>query len=214
MLDMTQGVHAELEFTANAGMTASGSGKSVVCVPWIGKRLGIINFILGGTGLEKRKYPMRTEYTCGLVEDVSIKLGAGFGTAVSMPDCAPVNDDCVGYSEHFDCRDHTLVCSRELKLKTVEFNPAQYLTLKGTLKQLEYDERKTPLMNVTRDAGNPPVLTDKSAETPVGTDATILDSHKELEVTDAHNAVYRIKYSKRILTYNGKGAGGRDQDWV
>ena len=203
MLDMTQGVHAELEFTAD-GLAASGSGKSVICVPWIGKRLGIINFILGGTGLEKRKYPMRTEYTCGLAEDVSIKLGTGFGTAVSMPDCAPVNDDCVGYSEHFDFRDHTLVCSRELKLKTVEFTPAQYLTLKGTLKQLEYDERKTPLMNVTRDAGNPPMLADKSAQTPVGTDATILDSHKELEVIDAHNAVYRIKYSRRILTYNGK----------
>jgi transglutaminase-like putative cysteine protease len=204
MLDMSQGVHAELEFTAD-GMTASGSGKSVVCVPWIGKRLGIINFVLEGTGLEKRKYPLRTEYTCGLAEDVSLKLEAGFGTAVSMPDCAPVNDDCVAYSEHFDCRDHTLVCSRELKLKTVEFSPAQYLTLKGTLKQLEYDERKSPLMNVTRDAGNPPVVADKTPDAPVGSAAEILDSHKELEVTDAHTAVYRIKYSKRILTYEGKG---------
>jgi len=203
MLDMSQGVRAELEFTAD-GMTASGNGKSVVCVPWIGKRLGIINFILDGTGLEKRKYPLRTDYTCGLAEDVSLKLGPGFGAAVSMPECTPVNDDCIGYSEHFDCRDQTLSCSRELKLKTVEFTPAQYLTLKGTLKQLEYDERKTPLMNLPRDAGVPPVVADKTPDAPVGSDAVILDSYKELDVTDAHTAVYRLKYSKRILTYNGK----------
>jgi transglutaminase-like putative cysteine protease len=204
MLDMSQGLRAELEFTAE-GMTASGNGKSVVCVPWIGKRLGIINFILGGTGLEKRKYPMRTDYTCGLAEDVSVKLDAGFDAAVSMPECAPVNDDCVGYSEHFNYQNHTLNCSRELKLKAVEFSPAQYLTLKGTLKQLEYDERKTPLMAVSRDAGRAPVAADKTPDAPIGSDATILYSRKELEVTDAHTAVYRMKYSKRILTYNGKG---------
>jgi transglutaminase-like putative cysteine protease len=204
MLDMAQAVHAELEFTAE-GMTADGNGKAVVVVPWIGKRLGIINFILGGTGLEKRKYPMRTDYTCGLAEDVSLKLGAGFGAPVALPQCAPVNDDCVGYSEHFDCASRTLNCSRELKLKTVEFSPAQYATLKGTLKQLEYDERKTPLMAVLRDTGNPPAMTDKTPDGRVASDARILYSQKELDVTDAHTAVYRVKYSKKILTYNGKG---------
>ena len=54
--DVSVGLHAELEFTAD-GMTASGNGKSVVNLPWIGKGMGIVNFILGGTGLEKRKYP-------------------------------------------------------------------------------------------------------------------------------------------------------------
>ncbi len=34
--------------------------------------------------------------------------------------------------------------------------------------------------------------------------AQILDSQKELEVTGPHSAVYRVKYSKRILTYSGK----------
>jgi transglutaminase-like putative cysteine protease len=204
MLDMSQAVHAEIEFTAE-GMTADGNGKSVVVVPWIGKRLGIINFILGGTGLEKRKYPMRTDYTCGLAEDVSLKLGAGFGAPVSLPECAPVDDNCVAYSEHFDRASQTLNCSRELKLKVVEFSPAEYATLKGTLKQLEYDERKTPLMVVLKDTGNPPASADKTPDVPVASDAKILYSHKELEVTDAHTAVYRIKYSKKILTYNGKG---------
>ena len=34
--------------------------------------------------------------------------------------------------------------------------------------------------------------------------ARILESHKELAVQDAHTAVYRVKYSKQILSYNGK----------
>ena len=39
---------------------------------------------------------------------------------------------------------------------------------------------------------------------PVESNAEILESLKELDVKDAHNAVYRVKYSKRILTYSGK----------
>ena len=34
--------------------------------------------------------------------------------------------------------------------------------------------------------------------------ARILESRKELDVTGPHTAVYRVKYSKRILTYSGK----------
>ena len=42
-----------------------------------------------------------------------------------------------------------LNCSRDLKLKTVEFSPEQYLALKSELKSLEYDARKAPLMSVS-----------------------------------------------------------------
>ena len=73
MMDVSVPVHAELEFSVD-GMTAVGNGKAVVSLPWIGRNLGVVNFILGGAGLDKRKYPMTTEVTCGLEEDVSIKL--------------------------------------------------------------------------------------------------------------------------------------------
>ncbi len=63
MRDVSTGLRAELEFSV-AGMTANGGGESVVTVPWIGKRLGVVNFILDGTGLEQRKYPLETEVTC------------------------------------------------------------------------------------------------------------------------------------------------------
>ena len=204
MLDMSTALHAELEFSAD-GMTASGHGTSIVTMPWIGSGLGVINLILSDTGLEKRKYPLQTSATCGLQETVSLKLDDGFAGAVSMPACAPVNDECLSRIENFSCTNRTLAGSRELLLKTVEFSSAQYLQLKQTLKQMEYDGRKTPVMALAKNIPDQPsVSADEAADVPVSSDALILESRKSLAVTDAHTAVYRVKYSKRILSYNGK----------
>jgi hypothetical protein len=204
MLDVSTVLRAELEFSVD-GMTATGSGKSMVSVPWIGKHFGVVNFILGGCGLDKRKYPMRTEVACGLKEDISIKMTGGFAGAVSMPSCPPVDDDCVSYGETFAYKDGTLDCSRALKLKGVEFSPKQYLTLKQTLKSTEYDERKVPVLAVSEGAATEPeAKADSAAAPPVESDANILESRKELALTDAHSAVYRVRYSKLILNYAGK----------
>ncbi len=203
VLDTSVPLHAEMEFTAD-GMIASGNGKAVVSLPWVGKHFGIVNFILGGTGLEKRKYPLKTAVACGLDEKVEIKMGNGFTGAVSMPVCTPVNDASVIYQEHVALAGQTLEASRELKLKVVEFSPAQYLQLKKTLELLQYDERKTPVLAVAKGA---PVAGETPASQslpPVDSNAQILYSHKELQVKDAHTAVYKVSYSKRILTYIGK----------
>ncbi|MGA3284699.1 MAG: DUF3857 domain-containing protein [Verrucomicrobiota bacterium] len=204
MSEVSTGLRAELEFSVG-GMTANGGGESVVSVPWIGKRLGVVNFILDGTGLEKRKYPLETEVTCGVQENISLKLVGGFTGAASLPSPSSVDDDCVSYQQHFDARENSLECSRTLKLKTVEFTPGQYLALKQTLKMLDDDGRKAPILalagkpvaNNQAMAGNPPAP-------PVESNARILESRKELDVTGPHTAVYRVKYSKRILTYSGK----------
>jgi transglutaminase-like putative cysteine protease len=203
MLDISSPLRAELEFSVD-GMTATGSGKSMVSVPWIGKNFGVVNFILDGTGLEKRKYLMQTFVACGLKEDVSIKMAGGFTGAVSMPSCPPVDDDCIGYGETFAYKDGSLDCSRELKLKVVEFSPKQYLTLKQTLKSMEYDERKVPVLAVSENAATEPEVKADSAAPPVESDAKILKSEKILALTDAHSAIYTVHYSKQILNYAGK----------
>jgi len=204
MLDVSVPLRAELEFSADS-MTAAGGGKSVVSLPWIGKSLGVVNFILGGAGLDKRKYPMRTEVTCGLEEDVSIQMAADYASAVSMPSCPPVDDPCVSYRESCRFANGALHGSREMKLKVVEFTPAQYLTLKQTLKAMQYDERKVPVLatsgTVTANVGE---KVDTAMNSPVESNARILDVHKQLVVKDAHSAVYNVKYSKLILTYAGK----------
>ena len=202
--DTAEPVHAELAFSVD-GVTASGNGKAVLNLPWLGKRLGVVNFILRGAGLEKRKYPMQTYVACGLKEDINLKLGQGFGDAVSLPSCSPVNDSSLGYYQTVADKDGLLTCSRQLKLKTVEFTSAQYLDLKRTLKQLDYDERKAPVLAISDAAANKSAeVADTTADPPVESNARLLESHKELDVIDAHTSRYFVRYSKKILNYAGK----------
>jgi hypothetical protein len=204
MLDMSSELHAELEYSVE-GMTAVGHGKAIVNFPWIGKDFGVVNFILNGAGLDKRKYPMQTSVACGLVEGVSIKLADGFGNAISVPTFPSIDDSSLSFQEHMSARNGELVGARELTLKVVEFPPAQYAALKQTLKSLEYDQRKAPIMAVVESA--PAAAADPVADfalPPVQSNAKILESHKEFVVTGPHTATLKMNYSKRILTYAGK----------
>jgi|CZKI01.1.fsa_nt_gi transglutaminase-like putative cysteine protease len=204
ILDTSVPVRAVVDFSA-ATTTAFGEGKAVVNVPWIGKDLGIVNFILGGTGLEKRRFPMETYVACGLHEEVSLRLAPGFTGTVSMPTCAPQDDECVGYQRAFLFRDGILSCSRDVRLKTVEFTPAQYLRLKQTLKELQNDDRKSPVLATTYRPGDLlAARADAGAAPPVESDSRVLEERVELQVKDAHTALLRVRVVKEILNYSGK----------
>jgi transglutaminase-like putative cysteine protease len=205
MLDMTSTLHADLEFSVD-GMTATGQNKAIVSLPWIGKEFGIVNFILNGAGLDERKYPMQTSVACGLAESVSLKLADGFGKALSLPSYNQINDRTLSFRESVTDQGSVLSGSRELMLKVVQFPPAQYATLKQTLKSLEYDQRKSPILAVTESAAAAaPAAEEDGAAPPVKSNAQILESRKEIEVIDAHTSTLKTTYSKRILTYAGKG---------
>jgi hypothetical protein len=204
MLDVSNNLRAELEFSVD-GLTATGGGKAVVSLPWIGNNFGVVNFLLGNnTGLEKRKYPLQTEVTCGLQEEISIKLADGFTGTVALPAASSVDDERLDYRQTIAISDSLLTASRALKLKGVEFSPAQYLTLKQTLKKMEYDGRKNPILATTAIFDVKATPADNSPAAPVESNARILESRKMLEVTDPHTAIYTVKYAKRILNYSGK----------
>ena len=205
ILDTSAPLRAELKYTAT-GLTATGAGKSVVSLPWIANDLGVANRILiGAAGLEKRKYPLDTGLTCGVREEMSLKLTGGFAAPLAMPQFASVADPGVSYNESVVFTNGSLDCSREFLLKTVEFSPAQYLQLKQTLKDKDSDRRKS-LILALKSGGVAEVMPKAiaSAEPPEESNARILDSEKSLAVKDAHTAVDRVKYSKLILTYDGK----------
>jgi transglutaminase-like putative cysteine protease len=204
VLDTSVPLHAQLKFTAS-GLTANGGEKSVVSLPWITRQLGIASRILiGAAGLEKRKYPLNTEETCGVREDISLRLTGGFAAPLALPEYSAVHQDTLDYGVSATLANDSLTCSRELMLKAVEFSPAQYLELKKTLKDIAYDARKNLILGlktkVPETAAN---ATEHSAEA-VDSNARILESRKTLEVIDAHTGVYHATYAKRILTYAGK----------
>ncbi len=205
ILDTSVPLRAELKYTAT-GLTANGAGKSVVSLPWIANDLGVANRILiNSVGLESRKYPLDTDLACGVREEMSLKLTGGFGAPLAIPRFASVNSPGVSYNENIVVTNASLDCSREFLLKTVEFSPAQYLQLKQTLKDKEFDRRKS-LILALNSGGIAEVMPKAiaSAGPPAESNAKILNSEKTLAVQDAHTAIYRVKYSKLILTYDGK----------
>jgi hypothetical protein len=132
-------------------------------------------------------------------------MAADYASALSMPSCPPVDDPCVSYRESCAFAKGALHCSRDMMLKVVEFSPAQYLTLKQTLKAMQYDERKVPVLAASATAtANAGETVDAAMDSPVESNAKILDVRKQLDVKDAHSAVLNVQYSKLILTYAGK----------
>jgi len=176
-----------------------------VNVPWIGKDLGVVNMILGGTGLEKRRFPMETQVACGLHEEISLHLAASFTRTVSMPTCAPQDEDFGSYQRVYAFKDGVLACSRDVKLKTVEFSPAQYLRLKQTLKELQNDDRKSPVLATTGQTGAMgAMVAATSPVTQVESDSRMLEEREELQVKDAHSELVKVRFVKEILNYSGK----------
>ena len=203
LLDMATNLHVGLEFSAS-GLTAQGNGKAIVTLPWIGKSVGMLNFILRSAGLDQRKYPMQTGATCGLDEEISLQLGDGFGPVVSLPQCPPAEDNCLKTHEEISLSGNVLTATRGLMLKVVEFSPSQYAILKGTLKQLDYDARKMPVLALAQHSNPKPTAVASAPAAAVQSDAVILDAHKQIDVLDTHSSVLRVKYTKRILSYEGK----------
>ena len=204
ILDVTEKLRGEIEFSAT-GMTATGNGKAVVTLPWLGTHLGVVNSITRDADLDRRKYPLQTWVTCGLNETISLKLGKGFSGVVSLPKFQPLGDESLSYDQEVKTgNDGTIECKRDLKLKTVDYSPAQYLVMKKALKALASDSRKAPILTV-HTVPTTADTTKESTGTPrVESNAKVLDVRRTLDVTDAHTALYRTSYTKRILTYAGK----------
>jgi len=204
ILDESVPLRAEIEFSADNAM-AFGDGKAIVTVPWIGKNIGMVNLVLRGAGLEKRHYPMKTMVACGLHEEISLRLAANFTGAVSMPTCAPQDGDCIVYQREFSFKDGVLDCSRDVRLKTVEISPDQYLQLRQTLKELQEDDRKSPVLAVVKQSGTQVAAkANPSTVVPVESDTRMIEQREELQVKDAHTALFKMHFVKEILNYSGK----------
>jgi transglutaminase-like putative cysteine protease len=204
MLDTSVPLHAEMKLTAS-GLTANGNNKSIVNLPWISRYIGVANrVLLQVVGLKQRKYPLDTEYTCGAREDLTLKLTGGFAAPISVPEFSSYSDDSMGYSENVEVKNHMLVASRDFRLKTVEFSPDEYLKLRQTLKGMDYDRRKSLILALKSKAKEATVAANASTTPTVDSNAKLLSSEKTLTVANEHTATYHVKYSKKILTYDGK----------
>lgn len=186
--DCSKPLTAEIEYTVK-DVLASGPGESIMPVPWLGGSFGTVNFILGATGLEKRRFPFDTEIACGAAENVEMALGQGVGRSISVPKCGNIDSDTVKWAESVAVENGVLKASAEFAIKAVEFSPKQYLDLREALKTVQADRRKRPVF--------------ASADDAVQQDSILLDDNMEISLSDAGSWTSRRQAKRKILSYAG-----------
>ena len=205
MMDTSTALTVELAFSAS-DVLVDGERVHMLPVPSFGARVGYASFILRGTGLEKRKYPLKTQIACGVREELRLEIDPAIGRLDSLPQYVPVEDATVTYKRELRSEGQTLAGSSEFLLKVVEFSPSEYATLKETLRTIEYNERKMPIVAA---AGRLAARDDDGAtgaakKEESGVDAIILSDEVVYKLDDARNWTETRTLERKILTYAGK----------
>lgn len=190
MMDSSAPLSASIRYQAQ-NMLIRGREIAMLPVPRLGVSLGMANFILGKTGLSKRRYPLMTEIACGVDEQISIDLPDDLGAPLSMPDYTVPQTSCVTWSIACTCTGQSLVASNRFALNGTEYSPEQYLALKEMLKVIERDMRKKPVFSM-------------SSGQAVEPGSRILDARVEYTVLDDHSWREVRSVKREILTYAGK----------
>jgi transglutaminase-like putative cysteine protease len=173
-----------------------GGREVLMPLPWIGTRIGMVNFILGRTGLEQRRFPLKTDIACGVEEHFELRLDPGaVGGVLSLPETAPVDLPKIRWEQRLTLAENVLSGQGTFLLKGVEFTPAEYLELKKVLREMEFSLRKRPLF----------AAADAVPANTYGPDvnAVVLSDAVAIELTGpgAWREVRKVR--KRILTYAG-----------
>ncbi len=213
--DTSASLSVHLKYTAKDLLVGDGD-TVMIPVPHIGARVGLVNFIIGQTGLQKRRFPLKTEVACGVQEKLSFQIDPALGKFVCLPQYTPIDDKTISWKQTLEVAQPpstvtgpqtrpiaagspstpnggtaTVQGQSEFLIHVVEFSPAQYQQLKENLKEIEYNERKMPVLSRQ-------VTTDSRG------DVAILDYQVEYNLSDAQNWIERHHVTKKILTYKGK----------
>lgn len=176
-----------------------GNGKIIPPLPWFGKSIGVVNFVIGKAELDKRKYPFDTEIACGTDESFSVAIDNPAWRATAIPQYAKQNTETISWEQNLEFKDGKLNGINRFLLKTVEFNPSQYLEFKKMLKEIEFDCRKKPVFSQA--CGN--TAGEKGSYGP-DVNVAVLKDDVNYEIHDEHRWKMTRTIRKKILTYAGK----------
>ena len=196
MLNTEKKIQVDIKYEAG-NIVIGGEGDSLLPLFMIGNRVGIVNFVLGKTGLQERRFPLETRYTCGVKEDINIQLDPKLGDVVSLPHCNEINNDTITWKREFVKDGSTIKGSGEFVIKVVRFEPDEYKQLKQTLKDIEFNQRKMAII----DSGSY-LIKRKQA------DVAYRSIDKSYSLEDENNWKLSVKVVKEILTYKGKKDSG------
>jgi transglutaminase-like putative cysteine protease len=187
--DTTQPLTVHISYTAD-NLLIEGTQNKMLVLPKLGSSLGYANFLIGQTGLEKRKYPLYTRMTAGIRETLELKLPENMGT-LNIPDYQAIDTDELTWNMDVVKNNNSLMATNTFLMNAVEFTPEQYLVLKQNLKDIEYNLRKKLILDLPMPGSD------------VKPDVRILsrETNIELESSSVWKETQRSKVE--ILTYGG-----------
>lgn len=122
---------------------ADGGSDAVLQPPTLLNHLGLFGrLIAGGIGLEQRRFPLQVQVTCGIRETVRLDLRQSGLRVAQLPAYETVDTPELLMHREIEAADGLLTARAAVLLRTVEFSPEQYLTLKQNLKVSERNARR------------------------------------------------------------------------
>ncbi|MBP5672086.1 MAG: DUF3857 domain-containing protein [Victivallales bacterium] len=198
MMDTEQPLQATLTINTPANLFVHSGDNAMLEIPQFGYSVGIINFILSATGLEKRKYPLKTNIACGVEEHFSIKVAPEWGLPAALPSFNDINQAPFFWTKKltFNPQDRILKLDKFFAIDAVQFTPEQYTQLKGYLKAIEVNDRKMAIFNCATQT--------TTASHSDEADIEFINHDINIKLSDEHNWTLTETVTKKILTYNGK----------
>jgi transglutaminase-like putative cysteine protease len=188
--DLDAPLRAILSFEAASWIPERGD-RALLPFIRLGDGLGVVNFILGGTGLDERTYPLFTEIPCGVDETFTVLDEADIIRDTRWP--APATHD-IGtalFEQSFEGGDGGWTARSRFALTAVEFDPAQYRALKQWRKDVEVERRRRPVARIDRGVSREP-------------DIAIREECTEIEWTAPGAWTVHREQTMEVLTYAGK----------
>ncbi|MCC7299938.1 MAG: DUF3857 domain-containing protein, partial [Verrucomicrobia bacterium] len=186
----TEPLSVTLDFEIENSL-AFGDKSALLQVPTLINHFGLFGRMLGdGTGLDRRRYPLNTDVTCGIAETVRLNLSRSGLRTSALPAYETVDTPELYISRSVRATNDLLISRADILLRTVEFTPKQYLTLKQNLKTSERNARKRVIL--------------ERAGFPSEADLATLDETVHYTLYDSNNWKEERTVRQQVLTYAGK----------
>lgn len=192
MLDVSTTLTVRVEFAADE-ILIGGKELAMMPLPAFGTRVGMVNFLIGRTGLRERKYPLVTDIACGVHETIELDMDETLGAAESMPASPALENPELSWSLGMGCEDGQFRAEADFRLEVVEFSPREYLALKDALSEIELALRKMPVFAV-----------DVSGLESARNDSVVISDIVDYRLTSERSWQEKRQVRRKILTYAGK----------
>jgi transglutaminase-like putative cysteine protease len=189
LFNMKEQIKVVMTYSAPNWLIA-GKKVSLLPLPWFGSRFGVVSFVLRGTGLNKRRFPLKIYSTCGVNERFELKLPVGMAVD-KLPQYGTFASPEIAWRQTVAGKHGAVSGKYSFLIKTMKFEPAQYLELKKILKKIEYAKRKMP------------VLGQNMADEYNGADAVVLRDDTVISIKSSTSWNEKRTIEKKILNYAG-----------